>query len=163
MFPQNNENLLYEACCTQNVELVQRLINTCVCVTCYKDGDGWTALLRGTVSNITALVEILLKAGANPNDVNKWGDTPLRWAIKYDNVDMIRVLIKYRANLKLNLVSPALHTAAEMGSIAAMKYLVSIGIKINTRDWKLDTPLKVAKYSKKNEAAQYLKSIGAKD
>lgn len=81
------------------------------------------SLLLGTLGN-PAMVNLLVKYGANTNDMlsNRW--TPLLWAIEKNNEAVVRILIENGANVNAVGIEDKtpLHLAAERGydSIAAL-------------------------------------------
>lgn len=60
--------------------------------------DGWSALLEAVVNDIS-LVEFLLEKGADPNIASELGYTPLMRAAGIGNIDVVKLLIKYKADL----------------------------------------------------------------
>jgi len=46
-----------------------------------------------------AIMELLIKAGGNPNAVNRKKETPLHYCGKYDRADICKVLLEYGANI----------------------------------------------------------------
>ncbi|MDR0608478.1 MAG: ankyrin repeat domain-containing protein [Planctomycetaceae bacterium] len=107
--------------------------------------------------------EQLLLAGADPNDV-KWGDVdaPLHVAIQTDDVEMVRLLVKYGAkvNKKLGYGDSSLYEAAGKGNIEIVKLLVEAGAYVN-RKTDGGTPLQAALYTGKTEIVDYLLEHGA--
>jgi len=46
-----------------------------------------------------AIMELLIKAGGNPNALNRKKETPLHYCGKYDRADICKVLLEYGANI----------------------------------------------------------------
>ena len=64
-----------------------------------KDNDGRTLVLRAAKRGNVDIVKLLLEHGANPNiQENKYGYTPLHYAVKKCHVDVARVLLDYGAD-----------------------------------------------------------------
>ncbi|WP_415407924.1 ankyrin repeat domain-containing protein [Sulfurovum sp. CS9] len=58
------------------------------------DGAGWTALMTAAMAGYTDVVSQLLKAGANPNSVNKAGKTAMDIAKEEGHKEIVRLLEK---------------------------------------------------------------------
>ena len=64
-----------------------------------KDNDGRTLVLRAAKRGNVDIVKLLLEHGANPNiQENKYGYTPLHYAVKNYRVGVARVLLDYGAD-----------------------------------------------------------------
>lgn len=65
-----------------------------------KDKDGWTAFYFAcSHGNDARIVKLLLDAGANPNETNAKGETPLMWLGWGDRTENFRALIAAGANV----------------------------------------------------------------
>lgn len=58
-------------------------------------------LLKATMKGVLGPVEDLLKRGADPNTRSYYGDTPLMLAAQWSHFFMVKLLLKYGANPKL--------------------------------------------------------------
>lgn len=74
------------------------------------DVNGWDAEYEGT-SILTAcfrgrkdVIKILLKAGADPNVRGSEGDSPLRWYVDEQDIEMVKLLLDYGAGKTINEV-----------------------------------------------------------
>ncbi len=62
-----------------------------------------TLLIRAIASNALTLIQLLLEAGANPEQANKKNITPLKWATEYNNpqaIQLIKEAIKNKYSTK---------------------------------------------------------------
>ena len=124
-----------------NMELLRLLVNESVVKVNRLDSLFLaTSLISAVKENNVPLVEILLKAGADPNRETEHKTCPLAMAIYYDNVDMCKVLLEYgcSANTIVQFDEIALGTvkheavcmAASWGNMEIVQLLVDNGANI---------------------------------
>ena len=77
-----------------------------------------------------AVAEVLLRHGANPNSLDKYGLTCLNKA--GSNTEMVRMLIKYGADINLG-DTPALFTAIASHDLATVEVILDSGAGFNAR------------------------------
>lgn len=87
------------ACYRGNVEVANYLIDNVKDLN-YESREG-TALASLSINYNKALIEKLLKKGANPNTADSQGNTPLLWAIKRGNTELAKILINNKANTEV--------------------------------------------------------------
>ncbi len=99
-----------------------------------------SALKGAAFSGNAKLVELLLKAGANPNGVDDNLETPLMAA---DNAACAQILIRNRCNIEAYNVDGmrALHAFCEKGLVDGVRLLLKSHAKVNARDKYGNTPL----------------------
>ena len=137
-------------------------------------GGAWAELaLRTAVESCEAdLVELLLKAGVSPNAKYYLGPTVLSVAVKRERLDIVSILLDYRAdpNLRGNFeglpsydVCEAypLLLAAKAGSLGTVTLLVERGARLNVRDESGATALSLALEAGNDEIVRFLRSKGA--
>src|SRR5688500_11473855 len=85
----------------------------------------------------------LLATGADPNVAGPDGTTPAMWAAANDDLELVRALIKARANvaLKNQLGTSALTEAAIIGSAPIIDALLKAGADPDSRNPEGETPL----------------------
>ena len=71
----------------------------------YATGGG-TALHFAAMRGDTALMEFLLRHGANPNFAAKWSVTPLYYARTYNHPDAERILLAHGASPDTSHITP---------------------------------------------------------
>jgi len=87
--------------------------------------------LVGAVHERFEIVEIILQKGGVVNFPNEYGQTPLSYAVKINNLDLIRLFVKIGADLHVmdkdgvNL----LNLAVEKGSSKTVELLFEHGVK----------------------------------
>ena len=108
-----------------------------------------TALQRAVIRHVMSAIELLLKAGANPNILDEEGSTVASYALEYDYTSgfeissVLKLLQKYGANFKVEDKSRAtlLHLASDAGNDVAVKMLLAEGLDPNAVDKDGRTPL----------------------
>jgi len=104
---------------------------------------GWTALHAVCASRwhldparakgLLAVARLLLDAGADPNERQPYGETPVMFAARNGNVDAIKVLIDRKADVNAKETvrgTTALMWAAEQGHPAAVGMLIEHGADV---------------------------------
>jgi ankyrin repeat protein len=105
----------------------------------------------------------LLATGADPNIAGADGTTPIMWAAANDDLELVRALIKSRANvtLKNQLGTTALTEAAIVGSAPIVDALLKAGADPNTKNPEGETALMAVARAGNVEAASRLLEAGA--
>lgn len=131
------------------------------CVTSAWAGPLHDAVEVGDLTNVRQLLE---STSVDINEIDHRGIWPLLAAASDGNADMVKLLLKLKANP--NRVDQynysALHEAATLGFQQIIKILVLANTDMNTRDVNNITPLGYALRSQSVEAAEMLQSLGAK-
>ncbi len=137
----NDKDLIYplsEAILNNNEQMVQSLIEAGAQVNIIRDG-AHTALDDACSVGAIKIVQILLKAGADPNfyGVNNSGlvSLPLQTAIFRKHIDICKVLLdaKAKTNISLNLFKnkSIISLAALYGNVDILKLFYKKGMKID--------------------------------
>lgn len=112
----------------------------------------------------TEVALLLLEYGANPNAVTPYGETPLFWAAKNDDIDVAKMLLKKRASLKVlngNGYS-ILHVASfAKGNKCLRLFLSRDKTFLNHKNKFGKTPLMAAQEGGNTEGVQILLESGA--
>lgn len=143
MLPNGFSPLHYVAS-VGNIQLLLGLIHSKLCAIDEEDKNGNTPLMwavsfvdedgQGEIS--MELIEALIDSGANINQVNHDGETPLFTAVKLNSEDKVEYLLENNANPNAKNIegcSP-LHFAAEIGNEAIVEALLMNGAYVNNRD-----------------------------
>ena len=106
--------------------------------------DGTTPLHWAVRNNDVALVERLIRAGADVKATNRYGIAAIALACESGSADILEKLIT--AGVSANATGPygetALHTCAHSGKIEAAKVLIAHGASLDAGDsWRGQTPL----------------------
>ncbi len=170
--PANAENLI------QNIQLILNttknnvFFNWQIFIITYlaekniklKDQDKKTALHHACASDKYLLFKIFLAFSNDVNQEDAYGDTPLYYAIKHQNTQMIIDLLKKRAHFNVSqkkLKKTALHYAAEVNNTDIMQSLIAYGADIESLDKWNRTPLHIAAEEGNVDAVKWLLNKGA--
>ncbi|XP_046988448.1 ankyrin repeat domain-containing protein 54 [Schistocerca americana] len=88
-----NERKLRHACSTNNLDLVQALLDMGVNPNCYDD-QRRSPLHLAACRGYADVVKLLLDKGANPNQRDSLGNTPLHLAACTNNLSVVTLLLK---------------------------------------------------------------------
>lgn len=125
---------LIKAVETRNIAITKLLIERNAPINA-ADKWGHTALLEATLfgRGEYELVELLLKSGADPNKGDMGCRTPLKGVISYRKVDIIKLLIEYKADVDLSICpneDAPISTAARSNSPTVVKFLLEAGADV---------------------------------
>ena len=125
------------------------------------ESTGVTPLGAATEYNRVAMVQLLLRRGANPNIPADIGVTPLQVAAGNGSTEIVKLLIQGGADVNAADVPyghTALASAARRGQVEVIMTLLDAGADRNlgTKDGR--TPLDIAQHYGKDEAARVLYS-----
>lgn len=112
------------------------------------------------------IIEYLIEAGANPNNLGADGTTALYWASGSEDEKLVRWFISIGANVEYEKPEDghtSVHAAAENGDAEIVKLLLEAGgkSKLNTFDYIKRTPLMCAVDKNSLEVARLLIDAGA--
>ena len=98
--------------------------------------SGYTPLHRAAGRGHVAMVEVLLKAGAEADPKSNDGDTPLHCAAREGHVAVAEALLKAGAEVdqKVNNGYTPLHRAAGEGHVAMVEVLLKAGAEVEVED-----------------------------
>jgi len=122
-----------------------------------------TSLVDAAERGERAAALSLLARGADPNAAGPDGTTALMWAAANDDLDLVRALIRAKANvtLKNQFGTSALTEAAIVGSAPIVEALLKAGADPNTKNPEGETPLMAVARSGRVDAARRLLEAGA--
>jgi hypothetical protein len=104
-----------------------------------------TPLLYATAAGRTAIVKLLLEAGADINKTYKSGCTPLYEAIRSGHLEVAKLLIEHNADVdKPYRNSSPLHRAADKGYLEIVELLIEHNANIHKKGNNGETPLHIA-------------------
>ncbi|MDD2708924.1 MAG: ankyrin repeat domain-containing protein [Verrucomicrobiae bacterium] len=109
-------------------------------------------------------IEAMLAQGANVDEPDKGGKTPLMWAAERGRLEAVKVLLKHGA--KVNATTEqgwtALMGAAITGHVAETEYLIGKGANVNAQTTEYNTPLLLANRFGRKQITKILLENGAK-
>ncbi|KAJ5104051.1 ankyrin [Penicillium argentinense] len=109
-------------------------------------------------TRIYEILEILLKAGANPDPRTPTARTPLHMAAKINEIELATLLIKWKAsvNVREQYVWTPLHYAARLDRIDMAALFLKEGADIDAQEHRGYTPLMQAIMVQSNDLVQFL-------
>lgn len=131
-----------------------------------RDTRGWTALMHATRKDrgCPAIIELLIKSGAEVDAAHKCGGTALSSACYNGHVKAVELLLDAGAhvNVKDQAGWTPLICACLNGHTPIVKLLLAAGAEVNAKDGAGRTPLRVAADSGHWETVKELVDAGAK-
>ena len=133
------EKLLYEAVSRCNVEIVACLLD--IQAKNHVDMSlAWTYLIRTAIQkNHTEILTLLIKAGANVDEKDDYGQTPLHYAIDHGSAEIVSKLIDLGANIEMvdQDGKTPLHLAISCASkeIVAKLILAGADLEVLEKHW----------------------------
>lgn len=128
------------------------------------DIDGATPLYRAIQHKHTAIISILLKAGASLDSKSVEGVTLLHFAIRHNHLRILDFLLAHGANPNAvddHFFTP-LYYAAKIGNLDAAKILIQYGVSVDGDSRALLTPLYIAAQHNHQSLVYYLLSCHPK-
>lgn len=124
---------------------------------------GQTALVLAVVNDDIDLVNFLLSHGANPNIVDREGDSPLIYAVRINNPAIIRTLIKNGADHNITNLrgDTAFSLAFESRDIDLIESLINTD-NINEKLSTLNYPIHIGAALGSERLVNYFISLGAR-
>ncbi|XP_005093637.1 ankyrin repeat and SOCS box protein 1 isoform X2 [Aplysia californica] len=101
------------------------------------EGEGVTALYHAVFRGNKESVDLLLRAGADPNKTGRHRSTPFAMAVQFRNMDLVKTLLQHGANIN-SYQMPNAHSinysplglAANNNDVDVMKLLVNAGARL---------------------------------
>lgn len=106
--------------------------------------NGETPVIAAVKNNDAVILNKLLNAGASPGLPDNEGVSPLRWAIRKNNIEMVKAVIVKTGKDNRKEISAAVLESAAYGNSEALNYLYSTGAPLDTVSEKNETPLILA-------------------
>lgn len=126
------------------------------------DDEGVPALMLAVLFGDAAMVELMLKHGADPNQADAAGATPLMWAVP--SIQKVRLLIERGANVNARSSAlgrtPLLIAAGSPGAVEMLALLLARGADLRARDAAGFSALAVAMQAGDIEVVRFLVDRG---
>jgi ankyrin repeat protein len=108
-----------------------------------KDSEGDTAILKASrICNNADVITFLIESGANVNDKDQIGQTPLIVATQHGCKKLVEILIGAGADIheRNDFGQSAIITAAQENLLEIAKFLIESGANVNIPDAEGETP-----------------------
>lgn len=123
------DTALHAAIAAASVPCTEILLKHGANVKARKHGD--SALSLAVKNNLPEIARLILRAGADPDEKNSVGETPLCSAAKAGHIELLKILIEAGANVHTVANSTSAHLmAAASGKYEAIKILLKAGANI---------------------------------
>lgn len=154
------EAVLSAAAMNNNLKLVKKILEGNLAAVDCKDDEGYTPLMWAALNNNHEMCTLLLAAGADVNERNEDGQTPLMYAW---NAEICKTLLEAGAEVdsRNNDGWTPLMVAALNGSVKTCGVLLDAGADINAKNSGGRTPLIVAAYRGQTKVCRFLLKSGA--
>ncbi|XP_071037934.1 serine/threonine-protein phosphatase 6 regulatory ankyrin repeat subunit B-like [Parasteatoda tepidariorum] len=149
--------LLHEAAQTGLVDLLEALIESKINMINVVDERGWSPLHYAAYEKVANL---LIKRGADIEAKDMYGEAPLHWAVRQENIGVVELLIKEGADVE----AKGYHNETPLFSARSKKVfelLIAKGANINAKNSKGYTPLHSALMNERDEVTELLIREGA--
>ena len=156
-------NAIWEDNGDENLTEVKSVLATGVDVNLLDKNVDSTALAEAVASGKLALVQLLLNFGADPNERNSTGRTPLMRLDEDSSAEIVRALVNAGANPNRRDEDgdTALMAAASLEKVELLNALLDAGAKVNARNKEGKTALMVASEGGYVENVRALLEAGA--
>jgi ankyrin repeat protein len=108
-----------------------------------KDSEGDTSILKASrICNNADVITFLIESGANINDKDQIGQTPLIVSTQHGCKKLVEILISAGADIheRNNFGQSAIITAAQENQLEIAKFLIESGANVNIPDAEGETP-----------------------
>ena len=163
-YREKQNNVIYQAlfkCARYNdIQVMEKLIDHGVDINQFNE-RGENTLHIASSSGHLEIVDLLLKAGANPDIGTEVGySSPLEVAVRDNHPKIVTRLIEAGANLAVE-DGTLLMIATARNRIEVAKVLIDFGIDINAKDSYGETALEKARKYRNVEMVEFLREAGA--
>jgi|GEM_PF-6745950 len=156
-----DSRLLFSAISDQNLSTIDSVLASDPQAIGRIDASGTTPLHSAVSTGNSDIVNLLLKAGANPSAPDRDGLTPLHHAayLGLDKIGKRLLEMRAKANIQGRQGWTPLHEAAYSGKLGFCKLLLSYGADPNIENNSGNKPLHLAYYQNRKECANLLRPL----
>ncbi|MDF3047035.1 MAG: uncharacterized protein K0R73_153 [Candidatus Midichloriaceae bacterium] len=156
---KHSEKPMHTAIYNNDLEEVKKLLGEGVDINDQND----MAICHAAFWGRLPIIEFLIANGANVNDKNINGNTPLHAAAFMKHLDIVNLLIEKSVNIsaKNNMGITSLSFAAQAGDIDIIKVLLKNDADVNTQDNLGNAPLHISVFMGHKDVVEFLLEHGA--
>ena len=132
---------------TDNIDLLQLLVENGADINRANDISSLTPLMRASRTGLENIVRILLSRNAELNTTDKYGNTALHMAAENSQLNIVKLLLnkKPELNIQNQYGDTPLHNAVRAGSVDIVSELVIAGADINIENYNRKLPIDIAR------------------
>ncbi|OHD62537.1 MAG: hypothetical protein A2014_00230 [Spirochaetes bacterium GWF1_49_6] len=149
---------LFDACAVGDVDIVKYLFEHGASLTYREPVKGTYPIHEACYWDNADVVKYLLGIGLNKNLTDFAGQTPFKYAVKGENLDIIKMIVDSGAEID-NKGTDGESIFHGIEDVEVVKYLVSIGLDPWMKDKHGLTALDIAVGAGNDDVAEYLKSL----
>ncbi|OHD57239.1 MAG: hypothetical protein A2Y33_14810 [Spirochaetes bacterium GWF1_51_8] len=151
---------LFNACAIGNLDMVKYLVGHNAAITVRETVNGTYIIHEACYWDNIDVVKYLLYVGINKNLKDFKGNTPFKYAVKGENLDIVKLLVG--SGVEIDAISPDEGSIFHgLEDLELVKYLVSLGLNPGLEDANGETPLQIAIEAGNDDVAEYLKGLPA--
>ena len=144
---EDGSSLIEYAINTDNIDLLQLLVENGADINRANDISSLTPLMRASRTGLENIVRILLSRNAELNTTDKYGNTALHMAAENSQLNIVKLLLnkKPELNIQNQYGDTPLHNAVRAGSVDIVSELVIAGADINIENYNRKLPIDIAR------------------
>ncbi|KAL1528716.1 hypothetical protein AB1Y20_010049 [Prymnesium parvum] len=153
--------LLLRDCANGNIDNVRKMLTAHPNLCHFKDYDHRTPLHVSASEGNEPIVSMLLEMGADPNQSDRWGSSPLDDAQRSQFSKVVALLQKFGGQGGVMDYGVELSLACSRGNVERARQIIEDGANVNSQDFDKRTPLHLAALGGHVNVCNFLLEVGA--